>query len=131
MLNRSVRRICLACIIVVLLAACSGAGAAGPGAAVQAYLESLVKQDADRLATLVCADWEAQARQELDAFQGVTAALEGVTCAESAKDGDVSLVTCEGKIVATYNNEQQDLPVSGRTFRVLQEGGDWRVCGYQ
>ena len=36
---------------------------------------------------------------------------------------------CKGKIVATYNNEDQELDLSVRTYQVVQEGGEWLVCG--
>ena len=36
---------------------------------------------------------------------------------------------CNGNIVATYNNEDQQLDLSVRTYQVVQEGGEWLVCG--
>ena len=44
-------------------------------------------------------------------------------------DGDTALVNCTGKIIASYNNEDQELDLSVRTYQVVQEGGDWLVCG--
>ncbi|HLO15363.1 MAG TPA: hypothetical protein VK206_11070 [Anaerolineales bacterium] len=97
--------------------------------AVEDYLTALVDKDADRLATLSCSKWEDSALLELDSFQAVTPRLEGMACGQSGTDGDTALVTCNGKIIATYNNEDQDLDLSVRTYQVVQEGGEWVVCG--
>lgn len=115
----------------LLLAACGGGGKEASAQTVEAYLQALVKGDSDKLSTLSCKDWETQAVMELDSFQGVSASLDGLSCSQSGMDGDTALVACEGNILATYNNEQQKLPVSGRAYQVKQEGGEWRVCGYR
>lgn len=112
----------------MLLAACSSASDA-PAQAVEDYLNTLVAKDADRLPTLVCGDWEDDALIELDSFQAVTARLDNAACTQTGTDGDTALVNCTGKIVATYNNEDQELDLSVRTYQVVQEGGDWLVCG--
>jgi hypothetical protein len=117
----------------ILLAACGAqAGSSGSPAAqaVQAYLQALVAKDAAKLSNQACKAWESDATMEMDSFQAVTATLEGVACQETGKDGDATLVNCKGAIVATYNNEKQNLDLSPRTYKVIQEGGEWRVCGY-
>lgn len=122
----------LALLLVTVLAGCAGQGqGASAPKAVEDYLQALVAQDSERLATLSCADWEESALLELDSFQGVTARVEQPACTQSGSDGDAALVTCQGKIVATYGNEDQELPLNARTYRVVQEGGEWRVCGYK
>jgi hypothetical protein len=116
-----------------LLAAC-GAQAGGSNSpavqAVQTYLQALVAKDATKLANQSCKTWESEATLEMDSFQAVTATLEGVSCQETGKDGSATLVNCKGNIVATYNGEKQNLDLSPRTYKVVQEGGEWRVCGY-
>jgi hypothetical protein len=112
----------------VLLAACA-ANSDAPAKAVDNYLNALVNKEADKLPTLVCGDWEQDALMELDSFQAVTARLENVSCSQTGKDGDTSLVLCTGDIVATYNNEEQKLDLSTRTYQVVQQSGDWLVCG--
>lgn len=128
--KRSALLIFLSILFLSLVAGCGG-GKDPAAAAVEAYLQALVGQDSARLSNGVCAAWEPDALTELDAFQGVTASLDGVTCAKQGDAGAEALVDCTGRILATYNNEQQELPVSGRTYRVVQEGGEWRVCGYR
>ena len=117
-----------------LLAACgakAGRGSSPAVQAVQTYLQALVAKDAARLANQSCKTWESDATLEMDSFQAVTATLEGVACQETGKDGSATLVNCKGNIVATYDNEKQNLDLSPRTYKVVQEGGEWRVCGYQ
>jgi hypothetical protein len=113
----------------LLLAACSSSNTDAPAKAVEEYLNTLVAKDADRLPTLVCGAWEEDALIELDSFQAVTARLEGVACEKTGTDGDTTLVLCNGSIIASYNNEDQELDLSVRTYQVVQEGGDWLVCG--
>jgi hypothetical protein len=115
----------------LLLTACGGAQSSGAPAAVQGYLQALVSKDSATLSSLSCADWESSATMEMDSFQAVTAVLEGVSCKEVGSDGDAKLVNCQGAIVATYNDEKQNLDLSPRTYKVVQEGGEWRVCGYK
>lgn len=112
----------------ILLAACAS-NADAPAQAVQNYLEALVNKEADKLPALVCGEWEEDALIELDSFQAVTARLEDVSCSQTGADGDTALVLCTGNIVATYNNEDQKLDLSVRTYQVIQQGGDWLVCG--
>jgi hypothetical protein len=112
------------------LAACStSSNGSAPAKAVEDYLNALVEKDANRLSTLVCGEWEEDALIELDSFQAVTARLEGLACEQTGTDGETVLVLCNGKIIASYNNEDQELDLSVRTYQVTQEGGDWLVCG--
>jgi hypothetical protein len=111
------------------LTACGSSKTDVPTKAVENYLNALVAKDAKRLPTLVCGNWEADALTELDSFQAVTARLENLSCSQTGTDGATALVVCKGSIVATYNGEDQSLDLSGRTFQVTQEGGEWLVCG--
>jgi hypothetical protein len=54
-----------------------------------------------------------------------------MSCQQTGMDGDTALVDCTGSIIATYNEEDQELDLSVRTYRVVQQGGDWLVCGTQ
>ena len=112
----------------LLLIACAS-NTDAPVKAVEDYLNALVEKDADRLPTLVCGAWEEDALIELDSFQAVTARLEDAACAQTGTDGETALVHCTGKIILSYDNEDQELDLSVRTYQVTQEGGDWLVCG--
>ena len=116
-------------IATLLLTACGSQNSSAPAEAVEDYLAALVEKDANRLTTLSCGAWEEDALLELDSFQAVTARLEGLACEQTGTDGDTALVLCNGNIVATYNEEDQELDLSVRTYQVVQEGGEWLVCG--
>lgn len=112
----------------ILLAACAS-NTDAPAQAVENYLNALVNKEAEKLPALVCGEWEEEALIELDSFQAVTARLENVACSQTGTDGETALVLCTGNIVATYNNEDQKLDLSVRTYQVIQQSGDWLVCG--
>ena len=116
-------------VIILFAAACASNNDNGPEQAVENYLNALVEKDANRLTTLSCAEWEGDALLELDSFQAVSARLEGLACEQTGTDGETALVLCNGSIVATYNDEDQQLDLSVRTYQVVQEGGEWLVCG--
>jgi hypothetical protein len=112
----------------IILTACAS-NKDSPVQAVENYLKALVNKEADKLPTLVCGEWEQDALMEIDSFQAVTARLENLSCSNTGADGATTLVLCSGNIIATYNNEDQQLDLSVRTYQVVQQGGDWFVCG--
>ena len=116
--------------LALLLAAC-GPSKAPAARAVEDYLNALVSKDENKLVALSCADWESSATLEFDSLQAVTSRLQGLNCSVSGKDGDTSLVECKGKLLATYNGEDQELDLSVRTYEVIQQGGNYLVCGYR
>jgi hypothetical protein len=128
-----VRTFSLTILVLILatlaLTACASNNDSAPAKAVEDYLNALVAKDADRLSTLSCGEWEDDALLELDSFQAVTARLEGVACEQTGTDGNTALVLCNGKIIATYDTEDQELDLSARTYQLVEEGGEWLVCG--
>ena len=122
--------ILLAFAFSLALGACTPKGDA-PARVVEDYLQALAEKDASRLSALSCADWENSAQTELDSFQAVEVRLQDVACATSGTEGDATLVTCQGSLIATYGAEDQDLDLSGRAYQVVQDGGEWLVCGGQ
>ena len=117
-------------VLLVLLAACGGSKDTA-AAIVEEYQNALVSQNSDLISNLSCEEWEQEAILELDSFQAVDASLEGLNCERVGDDGDVALVLCEGKIIASYNNEKQEIDLNVRTYEVIKVGGDMRVCGYR
>jgi hypothetical protein len=128
-----VRTISLTVLVIILatlmLTACASSNDNAPARAVEDYLHALVAKDVDRLSTLSCGEWEDDALLELDSFQAVNTRLEGVACEQTGTDGNAALVLCNGKIIATYDTEDQELDLSVRTYQVVQEGGEWLICG--
>ena len=127
-MRKLVSLILLILVTVPVLSACAS-NADAPAQAVEDYLNAVVSKDEARLTTLVCADWESEALLELDSFQAVTASLDGVACTQTGTDGNTALVGCSGKIIASYNGENQEFNLEGRTYEVTQEGDTWLVCG--
>jgi hypothetical protein len=116
----------------LLLSACSAAGKEDPaGKAVLNYLQAIVTGNSDQLSNTSCKDWESEAMLEMDSFAGVTAKLDDAVCKSTSTNGNSAEVQCTGKISATYNNEQQEFDLGGRTYVVNQVSGDWLVCGYK
>jgi hypothetical protein len=133
--------------LTLFLTACGGPAAQSPtansptaviaatkspaAAVVEDYYAALVSKDAAKVSNLTCKDWEEQALLEMDGFQAVKAELDNVVCKEAGTDGGATLVGCTGNIALTYNTEQQSLDVSRQVYRVVQQGGDYLVCGYK
>jgi len=118
-------------VLGLLLAGCAGSQTTSAPTTTQAYIKALVSKDATMLTSLSCAAWEADAKTELDSFGAVTARLEDLSCNDAGKDGNFTLVACRGKIIANYNGEDQTINLADRTYKLIQEGGDWRMCGYR
>ena len=112
----------------ILLTACSSNSDA-PAKAVETYWNVIVTKDADRLPPLVCGTYETEAMTVLDSLQAVTARLENLSCSQIGTDGDKALVNCTGDMVLTYDAEDQKIDLSVFTYEVVEEGGDWLVCG--
>lgn len=126
------KKLLLVCIfgLGILLSACSsGAGTSPAVGAVEGYVNAIVANDADKLSALSCAEWESDALIELDSLQAVTSTLEGFACQQAGADGEFTLVNCAGKMILSYNGENQELDLSTRTYQVVEQGGDWLVCG--
>lgn len=117
-------------LLLSLLSSCSGQQN-GAVQAVQNYLQAMVAKDNTKITSYACAAWESQAQIEADSFAGVTAQTQDLACKVSGQDGSTTLVTCTGKIIMSYNGENQELDLSTRTYKAVQEGGEWRMCGYQ
>jgi len=116
-------------LLVVGLSACASGDA--PAETIVLYHQALVDKDQERLINLSCTDWESSALQDLDSFVSVETTLVDVTCQTISEEDDRALVTCEGAISATYDGEATEFPLSGRTYVVVNQGGEWRMCGYE
>jgi len=123
--------LCLFVLLSLALAACGGGAGDDTGAVIEDYIQALANKDEAAISTASCAEWEEMALLELDAFQAVETRLEGLSCSEVSREGDTAQVSCEGTLIATYNEEDQVFPLSGRIYQLEREDGEWRVCGYR
>ncbi|MEW5830556.1 MAG: hypothetical protein AB1846_16825 [Chloroflexota bacterium] len=114
----------------ILLTACGGNDS--PAAtAVESYLQALSARDEARMLSYVCPDYEVDALLEYDAFALVQTTLEGLACEEIGVIGEDVVVVCAGSIEATYGSELRSFDLSERGYRVVNDGGNWLVCGYE
>jgi hypothetical protein len=116
-------------LFLLLLAGCTGAPS--PAATVESYFRALVGKDSQKAIDLSCTAWESNARIDADTFAMYPATLEAMACRDAGSQGDIHLVECAGKAVLDYNGEKQTVDLSARVYKVIREGGDWRMCGYQ
>lgn len=130
MMNRRIISIFVFIMMGLLIPACSVRKDAA-AQTVEGYIKALVAQDSNQISILSCMKWESQAVMELDSFQAVKVELEGLECRNVGSDGEITLVDCQGKIIATYNEEIQEFALNLRTYEVIKEGGEMRVCGYR
>lgn len=116
-------------ILLLGLAACSGASNKA-SSAIQSYFQALVDKDGEKAVSLSCAAWEEQARTETDAFSTNPATAENVACQDAGSEGEYTIVTCTGRLVLDYNGEDFPIDLTARSYLAIQEGGEWRMCGY-
>ena len=116
-------------ITALILTSCGTSNTAP--SAIEDYLRALTAKNADELANLSCADWESQTKTELESFGAVSVTLDNPSCQEAGKEGDYTLVSCTGKIIANYGNEILEIDLSERTYLAVNEGGEWYMCGYR
>jgi hypothetical protein len=117
-------------LFLIILTACSTRNTQ-PEQAVEAYLNAIVEAKIDKITTVSCAEWEEDAWLELDSFQGVEVSLVDMQCAQSGTDGDTALVTCSGHFLTSYDGEAMEIDLSTREYELVQQGGEWLVCGYR
>ena len=113
----------------IILSACGASASDGAAPAVENYITALAAKDQAALISNSCADWEDDALIELDSFALVEVTVDGMACAESGTDGDKTLVDCTGMLNMSYNGEPQSLDLADRTYEVIEQDGNWLVCG--
>jgi hypothetical protein len=129
-----VKRHCIAIIAILglILAGCGGGGDNTPininddaaGNVVLQYLQAKIDGKTDTLRSLLCAGQEANLDREAASFSGIKAHLDNAVC---KKDPNANTVTCSGAIVAEYNGENTNFPLT--KYNVVQEDGQWKWCG--
>lgn len=118
--------------ILVLFAVSCGGGGSDPDAVIEAYLTSLIEGDNVKSISLSCAAWEETAGAEGASFEGVEAVLDGMVCTTISEDGSTAVVACEGDIVFSYAGGEDEIrPLNLRNYVLANEGGEWRMCGYE
>jgi len=111
---------------------CSSSKPADPGViGIEAYLQALINKDINQMINLSCSEWESQARLEFDSFAAVDLSLEEMSCQSGGQEDNLKFVNCTGRIVASYGEEDLIIDLSERIYIAVEEGGEWRMCGYK
>ncbi len=118
-------------LFVILISACTAETSKAAPSAVIGYLEALVAMDENGMINYSCGSWEEQAHLEFNSFAAVKANLESPNCQVSGKGDGFTLVSCTGKIIANYGAEDLEIDLADRIYKVVEEGGEWRICGYE
>ncbi len=125
------KRLCIAIVAILglILAGCGASSTIGnsddaAGNVVLQYLQAKIDGKTDTLRNLLCAAQEANLDREAQSFSGVKAHLDNAVC---KKDPNANTVTCSGAIVAEYNGENTNFPLT--KYNVVQEDGQWKWCG--
>lgn len=125
------RIVFLIMILLGTLSISSCSSGRSPAATVENYLLALSEIDEISAVNLSCADWEEQALAESASFKTVEVTLEDVECQIDSESSDLSFVSCNGRFVFSYDaGEEQELVLNGRVFKVIEEAGEWLMCGY-
>lgn len=115
---------------IFLLNACASSDSNAPAAAVESYIQALVNQDKNAMVNTSCAAWEENAKVELNSFTAVHINLENLKCQVTGEDNNYKLVSCQGKIIASYGNEDLVIDLGDKIFQVIHENDEWLMCGY-
>lgn len=114
----------------LILSACGASDSAGASQTVEAYITAIASKDEAGLVSNSCADYEDDATLLLDSLELVEVSLaDGVACQEVGNDGDTTLVNCNATLQMSYGGEPQTLDFSKITYEVVNENGNWLVCG--
>ena len=115
-------------IALIMVVGCAG-GATPAAHSVEAYLEAFAAKDEAGLRSYICSAYEFEAILEFDSFALSETTLEDVACQQSgAFEGGVE-VTCTGIIQAGYGGEVTQFDLAERVYQVIEESGNWLVCG--
>ena len=118
-------------LIVISLTACSTAdSSASASRVVEDYFQALVEKDLNQMINLSCSTWEEQARNEYSSFAAVDLKLQDLKCQTSSQENNAAVVTCSGKMIASYGAENLEIDIAEQTYQVIQEAGEWHMCGY-
>jgi hypothetical protein len=117
-------KLLLPILLILLLDACSSS-AGDPAQSVEQYLQAKADGDGDTIRQLLCSEMESLLERESRTFESVSdVRIEGMAC---QRVGDSDVVSCAGKIVATYGAEDTEFPLA--SYRVVEEDGEWKWCG--
>jgi len=119
------KKLSILIVFVFVLSACSSGSGADPSDTVEKYLQAKADANVNTIGQLLCSEMEGVLERESRTFESVSGVhIEGMACEQV---GESQVVTCQGKIVATYGTEDTEFPLA--SYRVVEEDGEWKWCG--
>jgi len=113
----------------LILIGCSGDQALAVES-VETFFQAILEKDEALFRSAVCSDYASIAMMDFTSFAIVDTRIDNFSCeAEGEVDGQVS-VRCQGNLQANFGNEMRSFDLSSRIYQVVQENGQWLVCGH-
>ena len=89
-----------------------------------------VEKDETLFRSAVCSEYETIAMMDFASFAIVETRMENFSCqVEGEAEGQVS-VRCQGNLQASFGDETRSFDLSSRVYQVIEENGQWLVCGH-
>ena len=113
----------------IILAGCSGDQALA-AESVETFFQAILEKDEALFRSAIYSDYESVAMMDFTSFAIVDTRIDNFSCvAEGETDGQVS-VRCQGNLQANFGNEMRSFDLSSRIYQVVEENGQWQVCGH-
>ncbi len=137
------KRLSVVMIVVIvvssLLAACGGGGGGGPAAAAKTYFDTLAKLDFAKLKDMTCEAQKStmdEAAKAMSALGDASALKDlikidtsGLKFEEKSVNGNNATVVVSGKMKMEAMGQSKDQDVNNEELPMVNEGGQWKVCG--
>jgi hypothetical protein len=117
-------------VLAVIVVACNSAPSETPVSGVENYLKAMTAADEAALLTRTCKAQEGDVSGVADSMRSMNATIEGLSCRDAGTDGDYTIVACTGNLITNYAGETTRRDLGARWFRMIQEDGAWKMCGY-
>ena len=116
-------------LLVVFLPGC-GNNQSLAAQSVEEYFQAIVEKNQDMLVSKVCTSYEPNAMMDFNTFAIVKTSLENFSCQTTTTNENGYDVNCQGSLQAKFGDELRTFDLSKRTFRVVEENGNWLICGH-
>ena len=97
---------------------------------VEEYFQAIVEKNQDMLVSKVCTSYEPNAMMDFNTFAIVKTSLENFSCQTTTTNENGYDVNCQGSLQAKFGDELRTFDLSKRTFQVVEENGNWLICGH-
>jgi hypothetical protein len=116
-------------LLVVFLPGC-GNNQSLAAQSVEGYFQAIVEKNQDMLVSKVCTSYEPNAMMDFNTFAIVKTSLENFSCQTTTTNENGYDVNCQGSLQAKFGDELRTFDLSKRTFQVVEENGNWLICGH-